>query len=133
MPRRDHDDLKSGGKRDLKTLKERLEKKTEKSDASARGLLVGGAVLESQLQETQSELEALKDFLRDLYNDSISCDDAREFTLSVQNRLQALIASWGEKPMSPQEYMEKQRREEEEARDRQELERLAKKLGKQIV
>ena len=97
--------------RDLKALKARLERKASEPRAP-------------------DELGSLKEVIRMLYNDAISCEDAGDFTRGVQTSLQALIASWGEKPMSPEEYMEQQQQVEETAKDEREFERLRQKLGR---
>jgi hypothetical protein len=125
MPRNDHDDLKSGGGRDLSSLKRRLARKAETGQSVSMMTLTGPRV-----RAALEELDALKDLIRSLYNDSISCEDARDFTIGVQEQLEALIRSWGENPMSPEEYMEAQRVAEERRRDEAEFERLRKKLGR---
>lgn len=109
MPRQDHDDLKSGG---------------------MAGWGPSSRTSIEQLEAAASELDTLKDLIRSLYNDSISCDDAGDFTLGVQAQLEALIRSWGEAPLTPEEYEERQRAAEERARDEAEFERLRRKLGK---
>ena len=97
---------------DLAALKARLEKKAN------------GA------PQPPDELDKLKQFIRDMYQDAISCEDARDFTLGAQESLETLIRSWGEDPMSPQEYMEAQEAAIEKAKDEREFERLREKLGK---
>jgi len=106
--------------RDLTALKKRLEKK-------ATGV---APVFAEELQELVNENDSLKQFIRDLYQDAISCDDARDFTIGVQESLATLIRSWGENPLNPEEYMEAQREAEEKAKDEAEFERLRRKLGK---
>lgn len=109
MPNWDHEDLKSMGS------------KRERPEGTPPAL------------SSRKELEALKAFIRELYQDAISTDDARDFTIGVQDSLRALITSWGEKVLTPEEYMEQQRVAQERADDEREFERLAKKLGKQVV
>jgi hypothetical protein len=83
-----------------------------------------------QVREALEELDALKQFIRDTYQESISCEDARDFTLGIQEGFQAKIESWGETPMTAEEYMEAQQVAAERAADEREFDRLRKKLGR---
>lgn len=76
------------------------------------------------------EVLRLRGLLKDLQEESISCDDARDFTLGVQDQLTNEVQKWGDDTMSAAEYMEAQKEAEERARDEAEFERLRKKLGR---
>ena len=116
MPRGDHDDLKSGGPKDLSTLKQRLSAKSRRPPSP-----------KERAATAKDEIAALKDIIRMLYNDAISTEDARDFTLGVQDQLGVLIRSWGEELMTPEEYMAAQEAAQERARDLAEIERLKRK------
>lgn len=123
MPRNDHDDLKSrGGPRDLTALKARLARKAGGSPSMME-------LTSERVRNALDELDALRQFIRDTYQESISCEDARDFTLGIQESFHAKIESWGEKPMTAEEYMEAQRVADERARDLAQIELLKKKHG----
>lgn len=79
---------------------------------------------------SEEDKYALRQFVRDLYQDSITSEDARDFLMEVQESLQKKIESWGETVMSPEEYMAEQEAAAQTAKDRAEYERLGAKLGK---
>ena len=134
--------------RDLKELKARLQTKVDRPtsqdpwawvrELSEQRKAVEGLPFEYRIGDRQARqvgellgrTEKLQQFIRDLYQSSISTEDAGEFTLGTQEVLQALIESWGETVMSAQEYMEAQEAACEKAKDAREFERLRQKLGK---
>ena len=63
------------------------------------------------------------------YQDSLESEDAREFIMGVQEHFKEEIESWGETPMSAQEYMAAQEAEQERAAKMKEFLRLKKELG----
>jgi len=103
MPRQDHEDLKSS---------ESLKRQEPRRPPLAEVVL------------------DLKQFIRETYQDVISCEDARDFTLGIQERFEAKIRSWGETPQTSEEYLEAQRAAGERAKDEADFERLRKKLGR---
>lgn len=76
------------------------------------------------------EVLRLRGILKGLQEESISCDDARDFTLGVQDQLTDEVRTWGDDAMSAEAYMQAQKEAEERAKDEAEFERLRKKLGK---
>jgi len=108
-------------KKDLLALKRRVAAKQTVPMRTLTGEMV---------REALDELDALKQFIRDTYQGSISTEDGGEFTLGVQEDFQAKIKSWGETPMTPEEYMDAQREAQERAANEKEFERLKKVLGK---
>lgn len=126
-------------KTDLSSLKQRLAKKKSSptQDVITAAAVVNGlvttAVVFEELEKTRKEVESLKNWIRELYFDALSCEDARDFTLGTQEAAHQLISLWGESPMTAEEYMEKEREAEERARDEAELARLAAKLGKNVT
>ena len=120
MPRQDHDDLKSGGgRRDLGALKKRLEAKVPGQP--------GGP---TELEVAQAQVESLKEYIRATYQSAIESEDARDFILGTIEGFKAKIESWGEKPMTAQEYMDAQEAAHEKAKDEADFERLKRKLGR---
>jgi len=141
------DNQKRGGPRDLYALKQRLIAK-----ATATGETPLQRTLRSQTQTQKErnaipsdvrgdqeqdafcmlhrEREHLRGVIRGLYQDAIETEDARDFTSGVQEQLEKELISWGEKPMSAQEYMEAQEEAAERAKDEADFERLRRKLGR---
>jgi len=104
----------------LRAIKARLQAKADGAPPA------GPAPLEVAL----AEIDSLKEFIRETYQESISTEDARDFTMDIQEQFGAKIRSWGEKLMTPQEYMEAQEAAQQRADDEREFARLRAKLGK---
>jgi len=65
-----------------------------------------------------------KDLIRNLYMEAIETEDARDFTIGAQEQLKKEIESWGEKPMSAEEFMAHQERQAEKVKDMATIKRL---------
>lgn len=123
---------------DLKALKERLAKKAQGNGEAPPDGTLSSDLLRWWSTDTERgnratlivECLRLRGILTGLYESSISAEDAGDFTRCVQEDLQAELQSWGENPMTAQEYMDAQEGAQARARDEREFERLRQRLGK---